>query len=249
MIDSLIQNYYDFIKSNIQVKEIHGYHEITTPLLDHSNDFIQVYVSIDNDDITITDDSYTISNLKACGLNFSDKRNKVVAGVCAQFGVKVENEEIFVKTDKNNFGLKLDSLLQCIVKIDDLCYVSRESVASFFDEDVKQYFEKNNLYFTENISLMGQSGYQFKIDLSFQRTKDNPTRWVNIINKASKSNCMITSFGWLDTVSQRNHTEKMYVIINDSNPIDKGVLEGFRNYDITPILWKDIETKISLFSN
>ena len=40
-INELINDYYNFIKNNIKVKEINGFHEITTPFLDHFNDYIQ----------------------------------------------------------------------------------------------------------------------------------------------------------------------------------------------------------------
>lgn len=248
-IDELINSYYEFIKSNLKVKEINGYHEITTPLLDHFNDYIQVYVSINDNDIIITDDSYTISNLKSSGLSFSEKRTKLVKSVCSQFGIKQENDEIYTRTSKENFGAKLDAILQCIVKVDDLCYTSRENVTSFFNEDVKNYFNSKDLFFTENVSLVGKSGFPFCFDMSFQRTKTNSTRWVNVINKASKSNCVTTSFGWGDTAALRNEDERMYVIINDKNPIDNGVIEGFRNLNIIPILWSEIDNNLNLFAN
>lgn len=248
-IDELINNYYDFIKSNLKIKEINGYHEITTPLLDHFNDYIQVYVYIDNNEIIITDDSYTLSNLKTGGLTFSDKRTMLVKKLCSQFGVKQEDDEIFTRTNKEDFGAKLDAILQCIVRVDDLCYTSRESVANFFSEDVKQFFNDKEMYYTENISLTGKSGFPFYCDMSFQRTKNHPTRWVNIINKASKTNCITVSFGWDDTASLRDASEKMYVIINDKNPIDNGVIDGFKNLNITPILWSEINSNLHLFEN
>lgn len=250
-IDKLINNYYEFIKSSIKIREIDGYQEITTPLLDHFNDYIQVYVHADtnNNEIIITDDSYTLSNLKLGGLTFSDKRTALVKKLCTQFGVKQEDDEIYIHANKDDFGAKLDALLQCIVRVDDLCYTSRENVANFFNEDVKQFFKSKELYFTENISLIGKSGFPFYCDLSFQQTKKHPTRWVNIINRASKNNCITISFGWNDTSSTRDETEKMYVIINDKNPIDNGVIDGFKNLNITPVLWSEINKNLYLFEN
>ncbi len=248
-INELINNYYDFIKSNISVNEINGFHEITTPFLDHFNDYIQVYVIMKDNEIIITDDSYTLSNLKAGGLSFSEKRINLVNKICAQFGMKLVEDEIFAKANQDTFGAKLDAILQCIIKIDDLCYTSRESVASFFSEDVKKYFVNKELYFTENVSLVGKSGFSFNFDMSFQRTKTKSTRWVNIINKASKASCITTSFSWEDTVSLRNEKESMYVIINDNNPIDNGVINGFENLNITPILWSSIDDHLESFQN
>jgi len=248
-INELINDYYNFIKNNIKVKEINGFHEITTPFLDHFNDYIQVYISINGDEITITDDSYTISNLRAGGLSFSEKRIILIEKICAQFGMKLEEDEIFARTSRDDFGAKLDAILQCIVKVDDLCYTSRENVANFFSEDVKEYFLKKELYFTENVSLVGKSGFPFCFDMSFQRTKLKPTRWVNIVNKASKTNCIATSFGWDDTAALRDENEQMFVIINDKNPIDKGVIDGFKNLNINPIYWSNIEESLDLFTN
>lgn len=122
--DELISNYYEFTKSNIKIKEMNDYQEITTPLLDHFNDYIQVYVHADtnNNEIIITDDSYTLSNLKLGGLTFSDKRTALVKKLCTQFGVKQEDDEIFIHANNDDFGAKLDALLQCIVNINNFCY-------------------------------------------------------------------------------------------------------------------------------
>lgn len=248
-INELINDYYNFVKSNISINEINGFHEITTPFLDHFNDYIQVYVTMKDDEFIITDDSYIISNLKVGGLSFSEKRTNLVNKICTQFGAKLENDEILIRTNKDNFGAKLDAILQCIIKIDDLCYTSRENVANFFSEDVKKYFNEKELYFTENVSLVGKSGFSFNFDMSFQRTKNKSTRWVNIINKASKTNCIATSFGWEDTVALRSNEEIMYVIINDKNPIDNGVIDGFRNLNIMPIFWSKIDNHLDLFNN
>ena len=43
-IQSLLDNYINWLKSEITFSQIGEYYEITTPFLDPSNDYLQIYV-------------------------------------------------------------------------------------------------------------------------------------------------------------------------------------------------------------
>lgn len=56
-IKQLIDDYIHWLKKEITFEKIGEYYEITTPFLNSTNDFIQIYVRIDKDTIFFTDDN------------------------------------------------------------------------------------------------------------------------------------------------------------------------------------------------
>ena len=71
------EKYVNWLEDEISVNKIGQFLEITSPFLDRYNDYLQVYAKIENDnEILITDDSYTISNLKMSGIDINSAKRK-----------------------------------------------------------------------------------------------------------------------------------------------------------------------------
>ena len=75
-IQKLINDYAQWLKNEITFSKIGEYYEITTPYLDNANDYLQIYVRQDGNDILFSDDSATISNLKATGFSIYTQSKK-----------------------------------------------------------------------------------------------------------------------------------------------------------------------------
>ena len=102
-IQKLINDYTQWLKSEITFSKIGEYYEITTPYLDNANDYLQIYVRQDGNDILFSDDSATISNLKATGFQFTPNRKKHLQRILAQFGVNCEGDELTAKAPIQEF--------------------------------------------------------------------------------------------------------------------------------------------------
>ena len=55
-IQNLIDEYAIWLKSEISFDKIGDYYEITTPYLDNANDYLQIYVKQEGDDLYFSDD-------------------------------------------------------------------------------------------------------------------------------------------------------------------------------------------------
>ena len=67
-IQGLIDEYAAWLREKITFEKFGEYYEITTPYLDNSNDYLQIYVKQDGEEIYFTDDCATIRNLKQAAL-------------------------------------------------------------------------------------------------------------------------------------------------------------------------------------
>lgn len=93
-IQALINDYATLLKSEISFEKIGEYYEITTPYLDNANDYLQIYVRQDGDDIYFTDDSATIRGLKMSGIQFTTTG---LQRILNQYGVKLNGYELTAK--------------------------------------------------------------------------------------------------------------------------------------------------------
>ncbi len=78
--DQLKDSYLGWLKENISFKDIDNAIEITTPLMDRHNDYLQLYVVPNGDKLCITDDGYIINDLllSGCDLHTSKKRKEML---------------------------------------------------------------------------------------------------------------------------------------------------------------------------
>lgn len=243
-IQDLVYGYYDWLKSQTKIVEYGEYHEITTPFFDFYNDAIQVYAKIENENILITDDNYTLSNLDSAGVQLNPNRMKTIEKLCQNYGVQLRNNTLFIRGNKKDFSNMLHYFIQCILKVDDMNLTSSGRSISYFLSDVIDFFDQNDIYYTENPIFIGKSGLSHSYDFSFQRTKEKPERLCRILNNASKANMQSTIFSWEDTKPSRKIDSEFIIIYNDKNKVESGVLAAFENYDIKSLPWTKKENII-----
>ena len=246
-MDELINDYYDFLKSQTNTIKLNEYYEITVPLYDFIGDAIQIYAKFENNNIYMDDDGNTIGNLKMNGVGMSPNRIKQIERTWLTFGAQFDGDNISIRTTKDKFSNRLNSLIQCILRVDDMNFTTSSKVKSYFLDDVVKYFNKNDIYYTENPSFIGKSGYTSNFDFLFQRSKNKPERLCKLINNASKSTIKMALFEWDDTRPMRKNDTKFIVLINDSNNVDDSIYDATANYGVQVVNWSKIDDSINLF--
>lgn len=198
-IQKLINDYTQWLKSEITFSKIGEYYEITTPYLDNANDYLQIYVRQDGNDILFSDDSATISNLKATGFQFTPNRKKHLQRILAQFGVNCEGDELTAKVPIQEFAKKKHLFIQAILRVDDMFALSKSKTASLFTDDIQQFFDSRDIFYSDNVQFTGTSGFTHSYDFLFQRTKTQPERLCQAVNNPNKSSVGNILFAWNDT--------------------------------------------------
>ena len=238
-IQSLIDQYTLWLKSEISFDRVGEYYEITTPYLDNANDYLQIYVRLQGDEVYFTDDSATIQRLRMGGLQFSQNRKLHLQRILNQFGIQLNKDELIAKAPIGSFAQKKHAFIQAMLRIDDMFALSKTKVASLFLDDIQEYFTEHEIYYTDNVQFTGTSGFSHNYDFVMQRSKTKPERLcqaVNLPNKTSMSNIL---FAWNDTKPSRKSDSQLIVLINDQQNISKGVIDGFTNYDAKVIRWSE----------
>lgn len=249
-IQKLLDDYMKWLKTEITFDKIGEYYEITTPYLNNANDYLQIYVKQENEEIFFTDDGEIIHNMKMNGIQLNQNRKNHLQKILNQFGVKLEGDELVAKAQLNNFAQKKHFFIQAMLRVDDMFSMVKTRETSFFIDDVQSFFEKKDIYYSENVQFMGVSGFSHNYDFLLQRSKTKPERLCRAINTPNKSSMENILFAWNDTKPARNNNSQLIVIMNDNKKVANGIVEAFQNYDVNVIFWseREKEKNISLLS-
>lgn len=240
-MQSMINEYAEWLKQEISFSKIDDYFEITTPYLNSANDYLQFYVKLDGKNVFFTDDGDTIRNLEMAGFQFSAARKEHLNQILNQYGIQLNDKELTAKSTIEEFPQKKHLFVQAMLRVDDMFAISKSKVTSYFLDDIQSFFDSHEIYYTENVQFTGTSGFTHNYDFILQRSKTQPERLCQAINNPTKSNMMNVLFAWNDTKAVRKSDSKLIVFLNDENTIAKGIVEGFNNYNAHVIRWSDRE--------
>ena len=248
----LVDSYLDWLKERITVKNIDQSLEITTPFMDRHNDFMQIYIMPDGDNLKLTDDGYIISDLQlsGCDIDSSTKRKKMLDVILSGYGVtRSPNNELYVLATPSNFPQKKHMLIQAMFAANDMFLTSRDNVASLFWEDVEQFLVESNIRFSDRVSFTGKSGFTQNFDFLISRSSSANERLIQTMNNPSRARVESLLFAWDDIKDSRRHKTDFYAFINDSDKtVSDTVLSALRQYEVQPILWSNRNKYIHLLS-
>ena len=238
-IQTLLDQYMKWLKDKTALRQIEDWVEITTPYLDRHNDYIQIYARRENGSYILTDDGYTIDDLKRSGCELeSKKRRDLLTLTLNGFGAKLEENALVIHASSDNFPLRKHNLLQAMLAVNDLFYLAVPMVASLFLEDVISWLNLNDIRYTPKVKFTGKSGYDHLFDFVIPASRKQPERILQTINRPSRETAQRLAFSWIDTKEVRPDNSRAYAFLNDSEHIPSAsVIDALRNYDVNPVLW------------
>lgn len=243
-IDVLIENYFKWLKDNTSTKLINDtWSEITTPYLDRHNDCLQIYAKKEDNKIILTDDGYIIDDLESSGCFLdSPRRIEILNTTIRGFGVTCDNNQLIVNTSVDNFPQKKHDLIQAMLAVNDLFYLSKPQIQNLFLDDVVSWFDENDIRYVQKAKFTGKSGFDNMFDFSIPKSKKYSERLVQTITNPTKDNSLNLVFKWLDTKDERPTESVLYALLNDTDKaITSQVNEAFSNYGINVMPWSEKE--------
>lgn len=243
-VQSLLDRYLVWLKDRTALREVEDSVEITTPYLDRHNDYLQIYAKRENGGFLLTDDGYTLDDLKLSGCSLdSKKRQDLLRMTLNGFGVQIKDDALFVHASRDNFSARKHNLVQAMLAVNDLFYLATPMVASIFLEDVAAWLDVNDIRATPKVKFTGKSGYDHVFDFVIPKSRVEPERIIKAISRPVSDAAKAIAFAWMDTRDVRPEDSRAYALLNDSeHPLPSGVVDALRNYDIKPVLWSERES-------
>jgi hypothetical protein len=249
-IEKLIEDYWSFLRKRLVYERVEDWVEITTPYLDRHNDYIQIFGRNREGRIVLTDGGETIQDLVQSGVQLnSGKRKRILEDILRGFGVQMENGEVTVEADEKNFALKKHSLIQAILSVNDMFFLSAPSVESLFAEDVSRWLSESDVRFTEHVKFAGRSGFDYIFDFVIPRSRAAPERIMRAINNPSKLAAQNFILSWVDTRETRPTNSIPLAMLNDaSKAVPEDVVEALEAYGIESLKWTRRENYVELLA-
>ena len=242
-IEQLMEEYRTWLKDKTTLREVNGaWVEITTPYIDRHNDALQIYARRDNGGFLLTDDSYIIHDLEASGCSLTtQKRRDLLKMTLNGFGVKLNHDALEIDATQQTFPLRKHSLIQAMLAVNDLFYTAKPVVESLFLEDVIDWLDSNDIRYTPNVKFTGISGYDHLFDFVIPKSRRQPERIVQAVNRPSRTAAEVFIHKWSDTREVRASESKAYAVLNDTagQTISGEVYDAFRAYQIQPVPWSN----------
>ncbi len=250
-VSNLMEQYWAWLRDKTKLREVGDYIEITTPYLDRHNDRLQIYATKVDDLITLTDDGYIIQDLESSGCELASKKRRALLDTTLKgFGVHLKNDILIVEATADTFARKKHNLVQAMLAINDLFYVSSAIVANLFWEDVSNWMTLHDVRFTPRVKFTGKSGYDHLFDFVIPASRRAPERIVQAINRPSRDSAQAAAFAWIDTKEVRAPSSLAYAMLNDSeHEPSSTVLDALKNYGVEPIRWSQREAAILALSS
>jgi len=235
----LLDEYINWIKDNTFLREIDDWVEITSPYLDRHNDYIQIYIKRKGKNFFLTDDGYTIQDLKHSGCELASKKRKALLNLTLNgFGIKRDGNALTTMASINDFAFKKHNLIQAMLAVNDLFYLSDIHIKSLFYEDVTEWLDLHEIRYTPDVKFSSASGFDYLFNFVIPKSKTQPERILKLFNEPSRDNAKKIILAWYDTKEARPEKSKIYTVINDlEKEINIDVIEKLKNCEITPIPW------------
>jgi hypothetical protein len=240
-IKTLMDQYVAWLRSKTTLRQVADWIEITTPYLDRHNDYLQIYARRQNGNYILTDDGYILDELELSGCKLeSPKRLALLQMTLNGFGVKLIGGALEVRASKDDFPLRKHNLVQAMLAVNDLFYLASPIVSSLFIEDVVAWLDENEIRYTPNVKFTGKSGYDHLFDFVIPKSKRQPERVLQAINRPSRDEAGATAFSWIDTKEVRSPESRAYALLNDSErAVSPSVIDALQSYDVRPIQWSN----------
>ena len=239
-IDKVLSDYWVWVKGKTTVRELSdAWVEINTPYLDRHNDALQIYARGENGGFILTDDGYTVRDLETSGCSLdTGKRQEFLRQTLNGFGVKRNpgTQALEVHASREGFPAGKHNLIQAMLAVNDLFYLAKPFVESLFLEDVTSWLEENDIRYTPHPTFTGTSGFPQHFDFVIPKSRKEPERLVQAINRPERNSAQAFIYAWSDTREARPAGSKAYAVLNDTDQaISTAVLDAFRNYQIRPV--------------
>lgn len=250
-MSKFVDEYLRWLKNSITEKELENCIEITTPFLDRHNDWIQIYIEEKNDNIYLTDDGYTIEDLITCGCDITTPtRKKLLQRIVNGYGIKISDDnELYTNTTPSFFPQKKHALIQCMMAINDLYMTSRSNTISIFADEIKDFFNEKNVIYSQDVSFVGQTGFNHKFDFLVPKIKDKKETIIKSINSPTKDKVLLTLFQWEDTQKTRVDDSQLIIFLNDNKKIPCNIIESCNSYKTIPIPWGKRDSSLKYLSS
>ncbi len=243
-VQHMVEEYRGWLRDRTALKSVGDNVEITTPFLDRHNDYLQIYVQRRGRGFLLTDAGYVVDDLESSGCHLDSARRQELLQLAVDgFGVRLNHGALEVEASAPDFALRKHSLIQAMLAVNDLYYVSAPVVTSLFLEEVTRWFDGHQIRYSARVKLPGKSGLDHSFDMLIPKSSRQPERIVRAVVRPTVDHARVLAFSWLDTKEHRPSESRAYALLNDGEDggVPSKVVSILEAYEVRAVAWSQRE--------
>jgi len=251
-MNTLLEDYWHFLRSETTVEKFGQWFEISTPYLDAYNDHIPIYVKFNEDGaIELSDDGETLIELEqsGCAIKGSPRRQSLLTQTLNRFGVTEKDGQLLAQAKAHTFPRMKHNFLQAILCVQDMFYTSSASVATLFFEEVEAWFDARGIGYLPTARYAGKSGFDYEFAFSLPKSPRAPVRLIQLSNHANKPSAQGIILSWKETEGNRPDGSVGMAIVNDTErKIPEDFAHALEQYSIEMLPWSQRNDRLEVFN-
>lgn len=157
------------------------------------------------------------------------------------FGIRREGDSLQVRATAQECPLHKHNLVQAMLAVNDLFYLSVPVVTNLFLEDVTAWLELHDIRFTPNVKFTGRSGYDYTFDFVVPASRRAFERLIRAVKRPSRDLAESLAFSCVDTREVRPVASTFYAFLNDEHRAPIPAIGDALRRDIVPVVWSTRE--------
>ena len=146
---------------------------------------------------------------------------------------RMVGRELQILASADNFAVRKHNLLQAMLAVNDMFYMAAPTVANIFYEDVVAWLDLQDIRHTPKVKFTGRTGYDHLFHFVIPKSRHQPERILQTVNRPSRSTAQAVVLSWIDTKEVRESESRVYALLNDSErKVDQTVMAALRSYDV-----------------
>lgn len=243
----LIKSYLRWFEESCSEEEIDdSLSELTLPYLDQHNDFLQLYVHRNTEDVTITDDGYVFRELSQCGCDLTrkskNKRREMAEVILRSQGINptaIDDKQILVRASEAEVPAKIHAAFMSMLGLSGLASVSPSNVETIFKEDVSTWMTSHKVPFEPEIVLEGKSKNEFNFDFMIPGRGVSPTKIVQTFDRPDSVHIESHIYRSIDVREVATEPLQFVAILSPNTRSNKKALRNLMAHNIDPWEWKN----------
>lgn len=92
--------------------------------------------------------------------------------------------------------------------------------------------------YTPKVKFTGKTGYDHLFDFVIPKSRKQPERIVQTINRPNRNTAQAVVLSWIDTKEVRSPESRAYAVLNDAEQsVSQAVVDALRSYNVRPVPW------------
>ncbi len=247
----LLESHRNWIADNTSFNILDDAVEIDLPFLNCHNDYVQIYLTKNGDNYILSDEGETIDDLKSCGMEFKTrKRRELLRSAIIGFGVTNDDYILRVEATSDNFGIRLNRLIQAILAVSELSILAQPIRPSNFQPSVEDWLRKNNFEFYGSKDIIGKSGLKHSFEFTLIPEANNHPQMIKLVNKPSIDIARQIVFTTIDIAKEKSSDTQIIALINDSKNSNQSRFgEVLSHYDVETVYWSKRHESLGRYKN